>query len=220
MLCPSPLSATLGQSQRVIQAKAMAADTASKAFEGGKADAKSPVRGGFPVVSMTTTGLPSPIVSGLKMAQQQYQQMSAPVQPIHIARDARSPRSALSTRPAWLDTISEIEPVPAAAPGARRHSAYSTSINLPVHAPLHIRRTPSPSNDATIPDTRSASPPSISKSKAPNHHMSLERMMLVNPAIAAHLKRGGVVSVKSVDGSKSWKIRIPEEQLAALRLRD
>lgn len=60
----------------------------------------------------------------------------------------------------------------------------------------------------------------MSKGKAQGHQMSLERMMLVNPAIAAHLKRGGVVSVKSVDGSKSWKIRIPEEQLAALRLRD
>lgn len=50
--------------------------------------------------------------------------------------------------------------------------------------------------------------------------MSLERMMLVNPAIAAHLKRGGVVSVRSVDGSKSWKIRMTEEQIAAMRERE
>jgi hypothetical protein len=49
--------------------------------------------------------------------------------------------------------------------------------------------------------------------------MSLERMMLVNPSIAAHLKRGGVVSVRSVDGKKSWKIRIPEEQLSAMCMR-
>lgn len=39
-----------------------------------------------------------------------------------------------------------------------------------------------------------------------------KRMMLVNPVIAAHLKRGGAVNVRSVDGVKSWKVYLPDSK--------
>ncbi len=35
------------------------------------------------------------------------------------------------------------------------------------------------------------------------------RMILVNPMIAAHLQRGGSVNVRSVGGTKSWKVYLP-----------
>ena len=35
------------------------------------------------------------------------------------------------------------------------------------------------------------------------------RMVLINPAIAAQLRRGGVVNVRSRDGEKRWRISLP-----------
>ena len=34
-------------------------------------------------------------------------------------------------------------------------------------------------------------------------------MVLVNQAVAAHLKKGGVVNVKSQDGQRRWKVYLP-----------
>ena len=35
------------------------------------------------------------------------------------------------------------------------------------------------------------------------------RLLLVNPKIAAHLKRGGLVNVRSIDGERSWRVFLP-----------
>lgn len=47
--------------------------------------------------------------------------------------------------------------------------------------------------------------PYTAKSASP----PLRRLMLVNPCVAAHLQKGGSVSVKSADGSKSWRMYLP-----------
>lgn len=33
-------------------------------------------------------------------------------------------------------------------------------------------------------------------------------MMLVNPAIAAHLRRGGAVNMRTPDGLRMWRIKL------------
>ena len=157
---------------------------------------------------------------------------------------SRSPRSPLASRPAGLDTINELGPIhapltfhtpshtddeTAVEPSdtvlpSRRHSTY-TYAPTTTAAPSSkltgqdIRHTSSPNK--SVPSDMQLRPDSQAQAKAKAQaQMSLERMMLVNPAIAAHLKRGGVVSVRSVDGSKSWKIRMTEEQIAAMRERE
>lgn len=45
----------------------------------------------------------------------------------------------------------------------------------------------------------------------PTRRATFDRMMLVNPAIAAHLKRGGAVNMRTPDGVKKWRIRLGRE---------
>jgi hypothetical protein len=96
---------------------------------------------------------------------------------------------------------------------------------LPQHHPLAPTAPDSPrSGDTTLsptPEEPAPTPAPLSPTKllplptlsarraAPPPIRTQQRLVLVNPAIAAHLKRGGAVSVKSVDGARSWKLFLP-----------
>ncbi|ORY25718.1 hypothetical protein BCR39DRAFT_589997 [Naematelia encephala] len=69
--------------------------------------------------------------------------------------------------------------------------------------PLAAQPYPSPLSPCTNPLSRRT--PFPTTSDASNIH---ERHMMVNPQIAAHLKRGGTVRVRSVDGDRCWRISL------------
>jgi hypothetical protein len=76
----------------------------------------------------------------------------------------------------------------------RRHSETS-----PRHAAP--KRTPSPAGVITMPDR-------IPVPSTPTRRASFDRMMLVNPAIAAHLKRGGAVNMRTPGGLRRWRVKL------------
>jgi hypothetical protein len=95
---------------------------------------------------------------------------------------------------------------------------------LPHHHPLVLAPDIPRSRDTTLsppPEEVAPTPAPLSPTKllplptlsarraAPPPIATQQRLVLVNPAIAAHLKRGGAVSVKSVDGARSWKVFLP-----------
>jgi hypothetical protein len=47
--------------------------------------------------------------------------------------------------------------------------------------------------------------------RTPGGRATFDRMMLVYPAIAGHLKRGGAVNMRTPDGSRRWRIRLQRE---------
>ena len=62
----------------------------------------------------------------------------------------------------------------------------------------------------TLPYTpRTAGPEDMRGREVAGGIEGVGRMILVNPAIAAHLRRGGVVNVRSRDGEKRWRISLP-----------
>ncbi|KAI9638527.1 uncharacterized protein MKK02DRAFT_31951 [Dioszegia hungarica] len=81
-------------------------------------------------------------------------------------------------------------------------------------APLSPRsitgfRTPSPPVSRVLParDEAKQAPTPLT----PTRKATFDRMMLVNPAIAAHLRRGGAVNMRTPDGAKRWRVRLQRE---------
>ncbi|OCF72023.1 hypothetical protein I204_07287 [Kwoniella mangroviensis CBS 8886] len=93
----------------------------------------------------------------------------------------------------------------------------------PIPAPFSYRQylprraqtsSPLPISSVTKSSTRPSipSPPSRGSTPTPNPSKSnppTRKLILVNPIVANHLKHGGMVNLRSVDGQKSFKVYLP-----------
>lgn len=117
---------------------------------------------------------------------------SSPIPPI-----ALYPNSSPASHP---PTLPQHHPFASGAPDSPQSSDTTRSPTAQESATANAPLSPTKLLPLPTLSARRAAPPPI---------RTQQRLVLVNPAIAAHLKRGGAVSVKSVDGARSWKVFLP-----------